>query len=236
MRIAELSEGSIFIDDVDISTLALIKLRSSIAVIPQEPIMLTGTIRSNLDPFEVSTDEEVWSSLDSVHLKKKVQDMPGKLDTLINEFSRLFSIFERQLFCIARAILIKSSIVIYDEPAQCIDQDTEELIQSAMRENFRDVTVIILATRFHVIFQCDRAIVMSNGKIVEFDTPLNLIDNPKSKFSMMLTQTGENVDPVKLRRLAQARALSKSKLRESTTKSGNFEIPASLQGLFDDRI
>ena len=109
MRIAELSEGSIFIDDVDISALALMKLRSRIAVIPQEPIMLTGTIRSNLDPFELATDEEVWVSLESVHLKKKVQEMPGKLDTLINEYSRLFNIFERQLFCIARAILIKST-------------------------------------------------------------------------------------------------------------------------------
>jgi ABC-type multidrug transport system fused ATPase/permease subunit len=102
----------------------------------------------------------------------------------------MFNISERQLFCIARAILIQTTIVVYDEPTTTVDRDTEHLIQQVMNENFKDCTVIFLATRFRIIVQMDRIMVMKHGEIVEFDTPLNLLDDPKSKFSMMLSQTG----------------------------------------------
>jgi ABC-type multidrug transport system fused ATPase/permease subunit len=102
----------------------------------------------------------------------------------------MFNISERQLFCIARAILIQTSIVVYDEPAVTVDRDTEHVIQQVMTDNFKNCTVLFLATRFRVIVQMDRVMVMKHGEIVEFDTPLNLLDDPKSKFSMMLSQTG----------------------------------------------
>jgi ABC-type multidrug transport system fused ATPase/permease subunit len=121
MRITNIAEGQILIDNIDTAQLSLTRLRSRIAVIPQEPVMLTGTVRSNLDPFENASDEEIWKALRAVHLDKKIQEMPAKLDTLISgtshfntENGRIFNISERQLFCIARAILIKTSIVVFD--------------------------------------------------------------------------------------------------------------------------
>ncbi|KAJ3000995.1 Multidrug resistance-associated protein 4 [Globomyces sp. JEL0801] len=193
LRIIEPSEGHMFIDGVDLSSISLKSLRSRIAIIPQEPVMLTGTIRTNLDPFGISTDEEIWDALKMVHLADKIEEMPNKLETAIAENGRKFNIPERQLFCIARAVLIRTKIIIYDEPSVIVDRDTERLIQQVMTENFADCTVIVLATRFRVIVQMDRVMVMKHGQIVEFDTPLALLDNPKSKFSLMLSQTaGEN--------------------------------------------
>ena len=120
MRIADLSEGQILIDKLDTAQMSLQRLRSRIAVIPQEPVMLTGTIRSNLDPFGTTSDDEIWKALHAVHLGKKIQEFPAKLDTAVTgiefnlENGKMFSISERQLFCIARAILIKTSLVIFD--------------------------------------------------------------------------------------------------------------------------
>jgi ABC-type glutathione transport system ATPase component len=143
----------------------------------------------------------------------------------------MFNVSERQLFCIARAILIQSSIVVYDEPAVTVDRDTERLIQQVMNENFSHCTVIFLATRFRVIVQMDRVMVMKHGEIVEFDTPLNLLDNPKSKFSLMLSQTGD-VDPAALRALALKKAGldAPSMLRTGSRNSTN--IPRKLGELF----
>lgn len=119
-----------------------------------------------------------------------------------------------------------------------VDKNTENLVQQVMRDNFEHATVIVLASRFDVIVQCDRVIVMNHGKLVEFDTPLNLIDDPKSKFSLMLQQTGES-DPAKLRELAQSRADSKNLgvppagyRRNSSSVSSMGSLPGSLKGLF----
>ena len=147
----------------------------------------------------------------------------------------MFNVSERQLFCIARAILIQSSIVVYDEPAVTVDRDTERLIQQVMNENFSHCTVIFLATRFRVIVQMDRVMVMKHGEIVEFDTPLNLLDNPKSKFSLMLSQTGD-IDPAALRALAMKKAgieSPPSMLRGgSRTSRTSTTIPRKLGELF----
>ncbi|KAJ3055450.1 hypothetical protein HDU99_007562, partial [Rhizoclosmatium hyalinum] len=208
LRITEYSEGDILIDGVDIKTLGVADLRSRIAVIPQDPVLLTGTIRSNLDPFNRRSDEEIYSALKSVHLGQKIEEMPLKLDTLIVENGRAFSLAERQLFCIARAILLKTKIVVFDEPTVAADNETDTLIQSTISENFKDSTVIILASRFRMIAETDRIMVMKDGKIVEFDTPLALLDNPKSKFSLMLNQATD-LDQGRLRKLAVARVEKK---------------------------
>jgi ABC-type multidrug transport system fused ATPase/permease subunit len=114
LRIADPSSGDILIDGVDITHIGLSDLRSRIAVIPQEPVLLTGTIRSNLDPFHAVQDEGIWRALRAVHLAERVGEMPLKLETPVSENGRAFSLPERQLFCIARAILIDSRIVIFD--------------------------------------------------------------------------------------------------------------------------
>ncbi|KAI8611745.1 P-loop containing nucleoside triphosphate hydrolase protein [Chytriomyces sp. MP71] len=204
LRITEYTDGDILIDGVDIKTLGVADLRSRIAVIPQDPVLLTGTIRSNLDPFNKRQDTEIWDALRSVHLAQKIEEFPLKLETPIVENGRSFSLAERQLFCIARAILLKTKIVVFDEPTVAADSETDSLIQSTISENFMDSTVIILASRFRMMAETDRVLVMKDGRIVEFDTPLALLNNPKSKFSLMLNQAAD-FDQEKLRRLAVAR-------------------------------
>jgi ABC-type multidrug transport system fused ATPase/permease subunit len=190
LRILEPTEGKIFIDGIDTATISLTALRSRIAVIPQEPVMLTGTIRTNLDPFHLCSDREIWEALKVVHLGERILGMPDKLDTPVIENGRIFNISERQLFCIARAYLIRTTILVYDEPAVTVDRDTEHLIQQVINSNFKNSTIIFLATRFNIIVKMDRVMVMRQGEIVEFDTPLNLLEDPKSKLSMMASQTG----------------------------------------------
>ncbi|KAJ3112113.1 Multidrug resistance-associated protein 5 [Physocladia obscura] len=208
LRITEYTEGDVYIDGVDIKTLGVADLRSRIAVIPQDPVLLTGTIRSNLDPFNRREDVEIWAALKSVHLGTKIEEFPSKLDTPIVENGRAFSLAERQFFCIARAILLKTKVVVFDEPTVAADSETDTLIQTTISENFADATVIILASRFRMIAETDRIMVMKDGKIVEFDTPLALLDNAKSKFSLMLNQAPD-LDQDRLRRIAVARVEAK---------------------------
>jgi ABC-type multidrug transport system fused ATPase/permease subunit len=107
-------EGEILIDGLDTSTLDLRVLRSRLAIIPQQPVLFSGTIRTNLDPFSLYTDENIWSALKSVYLGEKIQEMPEKLDTPVSENGKMFSLAERQLFCIARAVLTRTKIVVFD--------------------------------------------------------------------------------------------------------------------------
>ena len=143
----------------------------------------------------------------------------------------MFNVSERQSFSIARAILIKSTIIVYDEPAVTLDRDTESLIQKVMNENFSDCTVIFLATRFRVIVQMDKVMVMRHGEIVEFDTPLNLLDDPKSKFSLLLSQTGD-VDPIALRSLAQKKANQSAGGALNRPSSKSSSMPKRLNEMF----
>ncbi|KAJ3067239.1 hypothetical protein HDU98_009578 [Podochytrium sp. JEL0797] len=213
LRITEYTEGDILIDGVDIKTLGVADLRSRVAVIPQDPVLLTGTIRSNLDPFGKRSDSEIYDALKAVHLGQKIDEMPSKLETLVVENGRAFSLAERQLFCIARAILLKTKIVVFDEPTNAADNETDALIQSTISENFSDSTVIILASRFRMIAETDRIMVMKDGKIVEFDTPLALLDNPKSKFRLMLNQATD-LDQDRLRAVAMERVEGKKRKME----------------------
>ncbi|KAI9350735.1 P-loop containing nucleoside triphosphate hydrolase protein [Obelidium mucronatum] len=226
LRITEYNDGDILIDGIDIKTLGVADLRSRIAVIPQDPVLLTGTIRSNLDPFNKRTDEEIYQALKAVHLGQKIEEMPAKLDTLIVENGRAFSLAERQLFCIARAILLKTKIVVFDEPTVAADNETDTLIQSTISENFVDSTVIILASRFRMIAETDRIMVMKDGKIVEFDTPLALLDNPKSKFRLMLNQATD-LDQGKLRRAAKQQEKEKAAAERKISFGGLSESTSS---------
>ncbi|KAI9098245.1 hypothetical protein DFS34DRAFT_620123 [Phlyctochytrium arcticum] len=201
LRMVEVSEGEISIDGIDIRQLRLQDLRSRIAIIPQEPIMLTGTIRTNLDPFKNCDDEELWKALRAVRLGDKIEEMPARLDTPVIENGKAFTLTERQLFCIARAIINKSKVVVLDEPVMSMGNEADSLIHSVIRTNFSHCTVLVLASRFRFIVEMDRIMVMSRGRVVEFDTPMALLNDPKSKFSMMVSQTGD-VDLMRLRKLA----------------------------------
>ncbi|KAF9905921.1 hypothetical protein EC991_001162 [Linnemannia zychae] len=191
LRVVEAAEGQILIDNVDIREIGLQDLRSKIAIIPQEPVLFVGTIRSNLDPFHQRTDREIWDALDAVHLSDNIkQNMPLKLETPIIENGRNFSLGQRQLFCIARAILFQSRILVLDEATSAVDLQTDLLIQETIKKNFADCTVLMIAHRLNTIMECDKILVMEDGRVVEFEHPTKLIENKDGYFYSLVSQSG----------------------------------------------
>ncbi|KAJ3408448.1 hypothetical protein HDV05_004980 [Chytridiales sp. JEL 0842] len=191
LRIVESSQGRITIDGLDVSTIGLHDLRNKVAIIPQEPVMFVGTLRSNLDPFFRCTDEEIWKALDAVQLGDKVRNMPSKLETAVTENGKSVSQGQRQLICIARAILSKAKILVLDEATASLDAKTDMLIQEAIKKNFADLTMLTIAHRLNTIIECDRVLVMDAGKIMEFDEPINLLKDKDGVFRSLVDQTGD---------------------------------------------
>ncbi|CAK6436569.1 unnamed protein product [Pipistrellus nathusii] len=185
-RLAEPTAGCILIDGVDISSVSLEDLRSKLSVIPQDPVLFSGTIRLNLDPFGQHSDEEIWGALERTFLSHTIQKFPQRLQAEVEENGENFSVGERQLLCIARALLRNSKIVLIDEATASIDTETETLIQRTVREAFRGCTVLIIAHRVATVLACDRILVMDNGKVVEFDSPEALQREPGSMFAGLL--------------------------------------------------
>ncbi|XP_060884943.1 ATP-binding cassette sub-family C member 3 isoform X2 [Labrus mixtus] len=174
-RLLEAAGGEITIDEVKISEIGLHDLRSKLTIIPQEPVLFSGTLRMNLDPFEKYKDEEVWKALEHSHLHKFVSNQPAKLELECAEGGENLSVGQRQLVCLARALLRKTRILILDEATAAIDLETDDLIQSTIRTQFEDCTVFTIAHRLNTIMDYTRVLVLDKGQIAEFDTPTNLI-------------------------------------------------------------
>ncbi|XP_074518633.1 ATP-binding cassette sub-family C member 3 isoform X2 [Halichoeres trimaculatus] len=174
-RILEAAGGEITIDEVKISEIGLHDLRSKLTIIPQEPVLFSGSLRMNLDPFEKYSDEEVWKALEHSHLHKFVSNQPAKLELECSEGGENLSVGQRQLVCLARALLRKTRILILDEATAAIDLETDDLIQSTIRTQFEDCTVFTIAHRLNTILDYTRVLVLDKGQIAEFDTPANLI-------------------------------------------------------------
>ncbi|NXD67846.1 MRP2 protein, partial [Eolophus roseicapillus] len=188
-RVLESAGGMILIDDVDIATIGLHDLRKNLTIIPQDPVLFTGTLRMNLDPFDQYTDEEVWKALELAHLKSYVQDLPGRLLYVVSEGGENLSVGQRQLVCLARALLRKAKILILDEATAAVDLETDHLIQTTIRSEFADCTVLTIAHRLHTIMDSNRVMVLQAGRIVEFDSPEELLRKP-GVFSMMAKDAG----------------------------------------------
>lgn len=169
--------GDILIDNVDISRITLSQLRSNLSIIPQMPMLFSGTIRYNLDPFEIYTDEECLNALDDVQLKYRVLNHPDGLYLPVAEMGRNFSVGECQLICIARAILKKSKILLIDEATANVDQETDVLIQSIIKTKFHDRTILTIAHRLNTISDSDRILVMEKGQVDKLDVPQNILQN-----------------------------------------------------------
>ncbi|XP_042282221.1 ATP-binding cassette sub-family C member 4-like isoform X2 [Thunnus maccoyii] len=188
-RLAE-PEGRIMIDGFLTSEIGLHTLRQKMSIIPQDPVLFTGTMRKNLDPFRQHTDEDLWNALQEVQMKAVVEELPNKLEMVLTESGSNFSVGQRQLVCLARAILRKNRILIIDEATANVDPRTDSLIQQTIRDKFQECTVLTIAHRLNTIIDCDRILVLDAGRIQEYDEPYVLLQNQDGLFYQMVQQTG----------------------------------------------
>ena len=189
-RIVEPVDGTITIDNTDITKLGLYDLRSRLTIIPQDPVLFTGTLRLNLDPFDVHSDEKIWSSLESAHLKPFVSQLEKGLFHEISEGGDNLSVGQKQLVCLARALLRNSRIIVLDEATAAVDIETDELIQSTIREQFTNCTIITIAHRLNTVIDYDKILVLNQGQLAEYDSPNNLLQNTNSIFHSMAKDAG----------------------------------------------
>ncbi|XP_066291268.1 multidrug resistance-associated protein 1-like isoform X4 [Branchiostoma lanceolatum] len=174
-RIIEAAGGDIEIDGVNISKIGLHDLRGRITIIPQDPVLFSGTLRMNLDPFDSRTDQDIWVALELSHLKDFVMGLGAQLEHEVSEGGENLSVGQRQLVCLARALLRKSKILVLDEATAAVDLETDDLIQSTIRTQFADCTVLTIAHRLNTIMDSTRVLVLDAGRIAEFDSPQDLI-------------------------------------------------------------
>ncbi|XP_005104371.1 multidrug resistance-associated protein 7 isoform X2 [Aplysia californica] len=180
-RLAELSQGRIIVDDIVISMLDLNDIRSKFAIIPQDPFLFSGTIRLNLDPTSVHSDSDLWAVLDRCHLSSCVDRMGG-LEAKLTQRGREFSVGQRQLLCLARALLSRAKVLCIDEATASVDQETDSLIQSTIRHEFRNSTVLTIAHRVNTVLDSQRVLVMKDGQVAEFAPPDDLLKDSSSLF------------------------------------------------------
>nr|UOU03343.1 ATP-binding cassette subfamily C4-4-2 [Brachionus rubens] len=178
-RMAE-PDGSLIIDDLNIKELSLHDLRSKLSIIPQEPTLFIGTIRTNLDPLNQYTDHVLWDALEQVQLKDAIREMKDGLESEVHKAGSNLSVGQKQLICLARALIKKSKILIIDEATANVDFKTDALVQDAIRECFKDCTVITIAHRLHTIIDNDRILCLSQGKVQNFGRPYELIEDETS--------------------------------------------------------
>ncbi|KAJ3111421.1 hypothetical protein HK100_002694 [Physocladia obscura] len=190
LRLFEIDSGSILIDGVDVSKIGLTQLRHKLGVIPQEPVLFSGTIRSNLDPFSQYSDQELWSALERADLKTSVAAAPGGLDSIVMENGENWSTGQRQLICLSRAILKNAKVIMLDEATASVDLATDDFIQKAIRTHFANSTVLTIAHRLNTIADYDKILVLGAGKVLEYDSPANLLADDNSHFAQMVAETG----------------------------------------------
>ncbi|ODQ63098.1 hypothetical protein NADFUDRAFT_72210 [Nadsonia fulvescens var. elongata DSM 6958] len=213
-RLSEASAGSVLIDDLDISKLGLYELRSKLSIIPQDPTLFQGTVRSNIDPFDKSTDFELWDALrrswlidesDAEKMKTSINAETGvsngmtskfHLDSPVNDEGTNFSLGERQLIALARALVRKSQILILDEATASVDYETDHKIQSTITKEFSYCTILCIAHRLKTILNYDRILVLEQGEVIEFDTPLELFKKADGIFRGMCDQSGINYEDI----------------------------------------
>jgi len=188
LRLVELESGSIEIDGLDVAQVGLNALRSGMAVIAQDPVLFSGTLRNNLDPFQLFTDSQLWEGL----RRAQINTAFGSLDAKVEENGSNYSVGQRQLICIARALLSGSHIIIMDEATAAVDVETDAMIQRSFREDFRTATCLTIAHRLNTIMDSDRVLVMDNGKVAELAAPADLLRNEHSLFRKLVDRWDES--------------------------------------------
>ena len=185
-RITDLCEGSIAIDGIDLATLGLEDVRRALCIIPQDPVLFSASVRFNLDPFNEASDEDIWSVLEQVELKDAIERLPRGLDDDVQEGGSNFSVGERQLICMARALLKHPKILIMDEATASLDNETDTHLQHMIRKQFATCTGLTIAHRLNTIMDAHRVCVMDKGVVAEYDTPANLLRKEDGIFRGMV--------------------------------------------------
>jgi len=185
-RLIKPRSGSIAIDGVDLTTVSLEQLRSRVGLIPQDPVLFTGSVRYNLDPFSEATDARLWEVLEQVRMNGVVERLANKLEQHVQEGGDNFSVGEKQLFCIARALLRDPRVLCLDEATASLDSDTDAMLQDMIRRLFQQKTVITIAHRLETIMDSDRILVLQAGRIAEVGSPLMLLQATGGVFSGMV--------------------------------------------------
>jgi ABC-type multidrug transport system fused ATPase/permease subunit len=191
LRLRDLSSGRIILDGVDLSTLGLADVRRGVCAIPQEPLLLTGSVRYNLDPFDAAAnDADVWDALRAVRMAEPVAALGGGLDAPVTDGGANFSVGERQLLCFARALLRRPRVLLLDEATASCDEVSDAAIQRALRASFADVTVMSIAHRLATVMDYNRILVMSDGSAVECDAPNTLLADPGGALTALVAALG----------------------------------------------
>jgi ABC-type multidrug transport system fused ATPase/permease subunit len=207
-RISELDHGAIYIDGVDVSSLGLESLRSSLSIIPQDPVLFAGSIRKNLDPFGENDDDKLWDALRRSHLidLEELAEVKSQvklsettihkfhLDQIVEDEGANFSLGERQLIAFARALVRNTKILVLDEATSLVDYETDNKIQTTIAEEFRHCTILCIAHRLKTIIKYDRIMTLERGKVAEFDTPKNLFKNEHGIFRQMCDKSDITIE------------------------------------------
>ncbi|KAJ1388456.1 P-loop containing nucleoside triphosphate hydrolase [Sesbania bispinosa] len=187
-RLVEPAGGKIIVDGIDICSIGLHDLRSRFGIIPQDPTLFNGTVRYNMDPLSQHSDQEIWEVLGKCQLQEAVQEKEGGLDSSVVEDGANWSMGQRQLFCLGRALLRRSRILVLDEATASIDNATDLILQKTIRTEFADCTVITVAHRIPTVMDCTKVLAISDGKLVEYDEPMNLMKREGSLFGKLVKE------------------------------------------------
>ncbi len=182
-RLVEVSDGRVLIDGVDVSRLGLFDLRSQLSIIPQDPVLFQGTLRQNLDPFDAYDTDDLWAVVKRVSLELALEDV-------IEQGGANVSVGQRQLICIARALLKRSRVLVLDEATANISTAEDVVMQRVLREDFRHATVMCIAHRLNSVVDCSRILVLDRGRVVEYDSPAALVSRDDSRFKSLILDTG----------------------------------------------
>ncbi|XP_050309650.1 ATP-binding cassette sub-family C member 4-like isoform X2 [Anthonomus grandis grandis] len=231
-------EGQILIDDLDTKTIGLSDLRRRISIIPQEPVLFSATLRYNLDPFDEFEDARLWEVLEEVQTNQRIQrnftnkyhffqvelkDLVTTLDFQVLEGGSNLSLGQRQLLCLARALLRNNKILVLDEATANVDARTDSLIQTTIRRKFKKCTVLTIAHRLNTIMDSDKVIVMGAGQILEHDHPYSLLENPDGHFTSMVQETGPTMTE-QLKEVAFAAWKMKKEIEDSYDRHFDEEV------------
>jgi len=191
-RLVDPAGGRILIDKLDICSIGLKDLRTKLSIIPQEPTLFRGTVRNNLDPLGLHSDQEIWEALDKCQLKAAISSTPALLDTEVSDDGDNWSSGQRQLFCLGRVLLRRNKILVLDEATASIDSATDAILQKVIRQQFSSCTVITIAHRVPTVTDSDRVLVLSYGKLLEYETPAKLLEDKQSAFSKLVAEYWAN--------------------------------------------